>query len=373
MDGLSGPSLKPEHDELAAMLDEYAPAQPCRKGEIVDGTIVSVEPRCVLVDIGAKRDAIVSMREVEEMTQQQLKDLHPGQSVSVYVVDAGDKSDSLVVSLAKAKQQDDWEEAQRLLEANEVTDLKVVDANKGGVIVYLSHLRGFVPGSQLLPSRRPNNNATDPRHRWRDLVGQTLTLKVIEVTPHRNRLIFSEREARHPEADKRDILKSLEPDTVHKGVVSNLVDFGAFVNIKGVDGLLHISEISWQRINHPSEMLRMGQEVEVYILDIDLDRERLSLSRKRLEPDPWEEVDGAYTEGDLVDVEIVNITSFGAFACPLDRPGIEGLIHVSELSNENFNEPQDVVQVGLHKTARVISLRPDERRIAFSLKRVGEA
>lgn len=364
----AAPGIGSDFDSMGALLDEYANAERCHRGDIVEGVIASVGPTSILVDIGGKSDAIVHPREVEKMPAKDLGALRPGQTVNVYVLDAEDDDGAMVVSLARAAQQSDWERAKRLLRSKEAVQLTVVDANKGGVIVRLGRLRGFVPGSQLLPSWRPQQNSEDPDHRWHSLLGKTLNLCVIEVTPERNRLIFSEREASHGTNSKAEILQSLQVGQVERGTVSNIVPFGAFINVKGVDGLLHISELSWKRVNHPREVLEVGQSLEVYVLDVDLEQERLGLSLKRLVPDPWADLDQVYAEGQLVEVSIVNLTSFGAFAALCEHPEIEGLIHISELAPQTVERPGDVVRIGERRTVRVISLRPDERRIAFSLK-----
>ncbi len=363
---------KSQRDSLSSMLEAYTPSRPCQRGDIVKGTIVRVSPKCILVDIGGKCDAMIHPQEVEHMAPREFNDLHPGQTIHVYVVDSGEKDNVIVVSRAQALQQGDWLQAQELLDSGETVNLEVIDTNQGGVIACLGQLRGFVPGSQLGARWRSQQNKDEPERRWNTLIGQTLKLKVIEVTPQRNRLIFSEREADDGKAAKRALLKDLQPGMVVEGVVSNVVDFGAFVNINGVDGLLHISELSWQRIKHPTEVVRKGQKIKVHILDIDLERGRLGLSFKQLLPDPWEGVAETYHEGQLVEVKIVNLTAFGAFASPIDTPGIEGLIHLSELCDHPVSRPDEVVQVGMRNLARIISLHPKSRRLAFSLKQVPE-
>ena len=370
MTGAFRSRAKSQRGSLDSLLEAYTPPRPCQCGDIVKGTIVRVSPKCILVDIGGKCDAMIQSQEVEHMDSHELHDLRPGQPIHVYVVDAGEKDNVIIVSRAQALQQGDWLQAQELLDSGETVNLEVIDTNKGGVIVCLGQLRGFVPGSQLGTRWRSQQNKDDPECRWDTLIGQTLPLKVIEVTPQRNRLIFSEREADDGKADKCALLEGLQPGMVVEGVVSNVVNFGAFVNINGVDGLLHISELSWQRIKHPTEVVRKGQKIKVYILDVDLERGRLGLSLKQLLPSPWEGVAETYHEGQLVEVKIVNLTSFGAFASPVNTPGIEGLIHLSELCDHPVSRADEVVQVGMHKVARIISLRPKSRRLAFSLKQV---
>ncbi len=357
-----------ERDMLSAMLDEYTPPAPCRRGDVVKGVIVRVNPKLILIDIGNKCDAVVHPREMELMSAEDLAKLHPGQTVHAYVIDSNDNENVILVSLSKADQQGDWAKAQELLESGAAVELEVVDHNKGGVIVHLGQLRGFVPASQLSPSWRTLQNAEDTENRWAALLGQRLKLRVIEVTSNRNRLIFSERGVMGEKPQRHNVLEELKVGTVQHGVVNNIVDFGAFVNVKGIDGLLHISEISWQRINHPSQTLHVGDELDVYVLDVDLERHRLSLSLKRLTPDPWALMAERYAEGQLVEVKIVNLVSFGAFACPVDIPEVEGLIHLSELCDQPVLRADEVVQIGMVKPARILSLRPKARRIAFSLK-----
>ena len=356
-----------DSDPMGTLLDEYMDTRHWQRGEIIDGVIASVNPRSILIDIGGKSDAVVHPRELERMSDEDLQSLRPGQDVSVYVIET-DSDGTMLVSLARAAQQSDWQKAQELMESGDTVDLTVVDANKGGVIVRLGELRGFVPGSQLMPNWRRLQDTANPDRRWRALIGKVLKLGVIEVTAERNRLIFSERGAYHRRATKRKILEGLTVGSVEKGIVSNIVPFGAFVNVNGVDGLLHVSELSWKRVNDPQDIVQAGQTIDVYILDIDLDKERLGLSLKRLNADPWGTVEEICGVGYLVNVTIVNVTPFGAFASLVDRPEIEGLIHISELSEHAVDHPDEVVNVGDQRTVRVISVKPDQRRIAFSLK-----
>lgn len=363
----SVPIVNGNSDPMGALLDEYTDTHRFHRGDIIEGVIASVNPRSILIDVGGKSDAVVHPREVERMNEGELEELKPGQDVSVYVVES-DNDGTMVVSMARAAQQTDWEDARKLMENNDAVELSVVDTNKGGVIVRLGELRGFVPGSQLMPNWRRYQDTNQPERRWHALIGKSMKLCVIEVTPERNRLIFSERSAYQRRGTKRKILQNLKPHTVEQGTVSNIVPFGAFVNVKGVDGLLHVSELSWKRVDDPHDVIQVGQALDVYILDIDLDRERLGLSLKRLVPDPWTTVEEICKADDIVNVTIVNLTTFGAFAALTERPELEGLIHISELSEENVKHPSEVVEVGECHDVKVISVKPEQRRIAFSLK-----
>ncbi len=357
-----------DQDIMDSLLDQYMETNECHRGDVVEGVIASVNAKTILIDIGGKADAIVHPREVERMMPRELNALKPGQPVSVYIMEQGDDDGTMIVSLARAAQQNDWDRARKLLQTEETVLLPVIDTNKGGVIVRLGRLRGFVPGSQLLPNRHSQQQNDETENRWESLLGETLTLRVIEVTPERNRLILSERRAVDSKVLKRRALEKLKIGSVVRGTVNNVVPFGAFVNVNGVDGLLHISELSWKRVVRPQEFVQVGQEIDVYVLDVDLEQERLGLSLKRLVPDPWESVRTLYAEGQLVEAVIVNLTTFGAFAALVDTPEIEGLIHISELANHPITRPQDVVKLGEKHLLKIISLQPDERRIAFSLK-----
>jgi small subunit ribosomal protein S1 len=361
-----------DRNPMGSLLDEYLEEHRWHHGDIVEGVVASVAPRSILIDVGGKADAVVHPKEVERMSNQDIQDLKPGQDVSVFVIDA-DSDGTMTVSLARAAQQTDWEDARKLLETNDVVELEVIDTNKGGVIVRLGKLRGFVPGSHLMPNwRRHQEQSSPPEARWRALLNKKLKLTVIEVTAERNRLIFSEKHAYQRRDTKRDILAALEVGSTQRGIVSNIVPFGAFVNVNGVDGLLHVSELSWKRVNDPHEVIQVGQAVDVYVLDVDLEKERLGLSLKRLMNDPWTTVDEICAVGDLIDVEIVNLTAFGAFAAVVEHPEIEGLIHISELSYDVVEHPEQIVQVGQQCTVKVISVRPEQRRVAFSLKATSE-
>lgn len=366
------PIVDVSHESMGMLLDQYLETKRCRRGDIVKGVVVSATDKAILIDVGGKCDAVVHPRELEQMTPQDLLALKAGQPVNVYIVEDGEDNDVMFVSLARAAQQNDWDHARQLMRDNEMVVLPVIDVNKGGVIVRLGQLRGFVPGSQLITWRNQQNNA-DPEHRWDALLGERLKLRVIEVTSERNRLILSERTPGDGRSGKRKALEQLAVGSIHRGVVSNIVAFGAFVNVNGVDGLLHISELSWKRVNHPKEVVQVGQELDVYILDVELEKGRLGLSLKRITPDPWENITDTYQEGQQVEVKIVNLTTFGAFAAFVDKPEIEGLIHISELSTQTVAHPGEVVKVGAICPVRIISLQPQERRIAFSIKQAHEA
>ncbi|HIC90235.1 MAG TPA: S1 RNA-binding domain-containing protein, partial [Anaerolineae bacterium] len=339
--------------------------------DIVDGTIVSITPNEILVDVGAKSEGVVPSRELERLEPDFKAQLKEGDPVLVYVVRPEDKEGNILLSLSRAQQERDWRRAAELLEKQEIFEGLVTAANRGGVIVRLGKVRGFVPASQLVSgqgSSVPEDSAPDER--WIELVGKTLQLKVIELDRERNRLILSERAAMRDlrQAQKERLLRDLKKGDVRKGVVTSLAKFGAFVDLGGADGLIHLSELSWGRVEHPSEVLKIGQEVEVYILNVDQERKRIGLSLRRLQPEPWSVVHEKYAVGQVVEGTITKITNFGAFAC-IDGT-IEGLIHISELADHHINHPREVVKEGDTLQLRIIRIEPERRRMGLSLRQV---
>lgn len=261
----------------------------------------------------------------------------------------------------------DWAAAQAAYEAEETIELEVVGYNRGGLIVAWNNLRGFVPASQLLDFP-PFLNEEARKAELARRIGHRLSLRVIEIDRAANRLILSQRAA--TEADRRRaVLAELRAGDVRQGTVTHLCDFGAFVDLGGVEGLVHISEISWGRIGRPGDVLRIGQPVEVYVMDTNAEQGRIALSIKRLQPDPWQTVEERYHVGQLVQGVITNVVNFGAFACV--EPGLEGLIHISELAEGAFMHPRNVVEEGEVVIARVLSIDAAKRRLALSLRAVG--
>ena len=261
--------------------------------------------------------------------------------------------------------QSDWLEMQRIMDSDEVVELLVTGFNRGGLLVEWRSLRGFVPASQLLefpsiPNQFARRNALVSR------VGQTLELRVIELSPEQNRLILSERAATAQPGERADILVRLRPGDTVCGFITNLCDFGAFVDLGGLEGLIHISELSWGRVGHPADMLQRGQEVTAYVLDVNRDAGRIALSVKRLHPDPWETVSKRYQIGETVEGVITNVVDFGAFA--RIEEGLEGLIHVSELAEGHFLHPRNVVSEGQPVRARILSIDGHNRRLGLSLR-----
>lgn len=340
------------------------------RGQIVEGVIVQVRPNELLVDVGSKSEGIVMQRELDRLGPDRLAELSEGDTMLVYVVSPEDKNGNVVLSLSRAQMEHDWREAQELFDASEIFEGKVAGFNKGGLIVRVGKVRGFVPASQVVstPERRKNGSGQDFLSA---LVGQDLQIKIIEIDRSRNRLILSERAAQRElrKLHKEKLLQELQVDEVREGQVISLCDFGAFVDLGGADGLVHLSELSWRRVSHPSEVLKVGDEVKVKVLNVDRERRRIGLSLKRLESDPWSSVADRYHVDQLVEGTVTKLVKFGAFARIFDDD-IEGLIHLSELSDERITHPREVVQEGDVRTLRVIRIDSERRRIGLSLKRV---
>ncbi len=347
-------------------------------GEIRYGHVVELRNNEILVDIGAKSEGVITSREVEGLDEKTRASLEIGKKIPVYVVDPEDESGNTILSYVKAAAEQDWLITEDLLNSQEVYETVIVGYNRGGVLVKVGHLRGFVPNSQLQPSRQAvisNKEKDSEPSPFQKLVGKKIYLKVIEADREKNRLILSEKVAAQEIRDARrgELLESIQEGDIREGRVVNLADFGAFIDIGGIEGLVHLSELSWKRINNPSEKLSVGDNVNVYVLKIDQERQRLALSIKRLESDPWTLIKENYRDGQLTTATITKLTKFGAFARLHDEYELEGLIHISELSDEHINHPREVVKPTQEVTVRIIRIDPEQRQLGLSLKQVASA
>lgn len=343
-----------------------------KKGQIVTGVIASVSDSEILVDIGAKSEGVITGQELVALDQETIDALEVGQEIDVYVLRPEGRDGHTVLSLRRALEQQDWDVAEEYMENKNALEVEVIGFNKGGLIVSFEKLRGFVPASQVSLERRRRATGATPDERWREMVGETMFIKVIEVDRGRNRLILSEREAMKEQRAKmkRELLEKLEVGQQYKGRVTSLTDFGAFVDIGGIDGLVHLSEMAWEHVTKPGEILTVGDEVEVEVIDVNVEKERIGLSRKRLLKNPWDRIDELYEVNQLVQGTVTKLTKFGAFARMVDQPAIEGLIHISELADRRIGHPREVVTEGETLTLRVVRIEPDKKRIGLSLKRV---
>jgi small subunit ribosomal protein S1 len=369
------PSASSVHP-MQSLLDSDQSMNMPQRGEIRDGKIARITPTEILVDVGAKSEGIITGRELETLDEATRAALAVDQIVSVYVMDPEDRSGNIVLSLTRAREEKDWRQAEELLASQEVYSGAIAGFNKGGLIVKLGNVRGFIPASQLSSARRRRSEGGEtPEQKWGRMIGETSQVKVIEVDRSRNRLILSERAAAKEtrEAQKEQLLAEIKPGDVRKGHVISLADFGAFVDIGGADGLVHLSELSWKRVAHPNEVLKVGQEVEVTVLNVDRERKRIGLSMKRREDDPWLIIKEKYKPGQLVAGTITKLTKFGAFARVEGENDLEGLIHISELADGHIDHPREAVAEGQSVTLRVVKVDPEKRRMGLSLKRVSSA
>ncbi len=382
---LSGQGVEPEVHPLVQSTSEERPNSETnsmetllgqqefdlpKAGEIRTGIIASVGENEILVSVGTKSEGIIPGRELEQIPPEERATFQVGMEIPVYIVVPEDANGNVLLSYVRAREAKDWEEAEKLLKEAKVFTSKIVGYNKGGFLVSFGRLRGFVPSSQISMLRRAALGGDTPDQRWSKMVGESISCKVIEVDRERRRLILSERAALQEtrEALKDRLLEQLKEGDIRTGRVTSVADFGAFVNIDGADGLVHLSEISWERINHPNEVLKVGQEVQVKVISIDHERRRIGLSIRQTQEDPWLKKVKHLREGQLVEGTITHLTKFGAFA-RLEED-LEGLIHISELSEQRINHPKEVVKEGDVVTLRVIKIDPERRRIGLSLRKV---
>lgn len=354
-------------DELQELLDQHDYALP-EVGDIRQGIIVAINQQGVIVDLGLKRDGLVPPSDIAKLEDEEREALQVNDEIFVYILNT-DKPDSLIISIHLAKLNQDWIEAEELLDSGAIIQGEVIGYNKGGAIVPFGRLRGFIPISHLT-DLSPGMGDRKRQQRMAKLRGEDIPLKVIEVNRRRRRLVFSQREAQKEwdAARRAELLAELNEGDIRTGIVSGLRDFGAFVNLGGADGLIHISELAWHRVDHPREVLKVGDEVEVYIMKIVRKTERISLSRKKVLPNPWDTVKERYDEGQLVEGLITRLVDYGAFA--EIEPGIEGLLHLSQLSRGNIDKPGDVVQEGETHLLRIVNIDKKRQRMGLSLKAV---
>ncbi len=362
----------PENDNhnMEALLAQQGDIDFPRQGEIRTGVVASIGQNQILVSIGTKSEGIISGRELEQISKEDLESLQIGQSIPVFVLNPEDQNGNVVLSFNRAREETDWLNAEALLKSKASYHSQIIGYNKGGLIVRFGGLRGFVPASQVSLSRRAAQTGDTPDKRWSEMVGEEVDVCVIEVDREKRRLILSERAASTEtrEMVKDRLLDDLKEGDVRTGRVTSLAEFGAFININGADGLVHLSEISWDRIQNPAEVLKVGQEVKVKVINIDRDKKRIGLSIRQLKDDPWMSMVKDYQVGQLVEGVITRLAKFGAFARLSDE--IEGLIHISEISEKRIEHPREVLKEGESVTLRIIKIDPDNHRIGLSMRKV---
>ena len=360
-----------EELDFVALLEESLAQSRIERGDIVSGTVLSIDNQGLIVDIGWKQDGIVTRGDIERMGMH-TADFQVNTEIDVAVVNLNDSDGNLILSAAQARQNEDWKRAEELMNSETIWEGDIADTNKGGVIVGFGHLRGFVPASHVIDLPR-GLKEEERLERLQEMIGNTISVKVIEVNRKRRRLVFSQLEAEQENraARKEALLRELTEGASRKGVVSGLCDFGAFVDLGGADGLVHISELAWRRVRHPSQVVAVGDEVEVYVLNLDDQGKRIGLSLKRMQPNPWSLVDDIYHIGQLVEGNISRLESFGAFISM--EPGIEALLHVSQMSANPEENPLRHLYEGQKLLMRIVSIESDRQRLGLSLTEVTAA
>jgi len=334
---------------FADLLDDYSYDEP-ERGQILDAVVLEADERELLLDVGLKRDAIVTYKDLDYLDDALIETLTPGTETQAYVLKPYNTDGELIVSINKALELEDWQKARELMDNDDVVEVMTTGTNRGGALVEFGRLQGFIPNSHMYTSKDT-------------IVGQTIRTKIIEIERRRNRLVFSEREAKF--AEKEAIMAQMNVGDVVTGKVVHITDFGAFVDIGGADGLVHISNIVHEHIKHPTDVLEMGQEIEVLIESIDIERERISLNRKALLPDPWEIFNARNTVGDLMSGTVTNVVDYGIFvAAP---GGMEGLVHTSKMQTLNLSHPSDMFKSGDDVLVRILDIDANRKRVQLDV------
>ena len=344
-------------DELLAGSD----VKQLESGEVVEGTIASVRKHQVWIDLGPRGVGVVMRREVGHG-----QTLEEGQTVTVSVIDPEMEEGYALLSMRRAAKDRGWDEVQRIFEASEIVEVTPYDANRGGLLVELEGIRGFLPVSQLAAGHYPRVSGADKDEilqKLNQLTGKPIRVRVLDVSRKDNKLIFSEKEAVKDDMAAR--FAELKVGDEVEGIVTGVIDFGAFVNVDGIEGLIHISEISWERVENPRDYVKVGETVKAKIIAIDKDR--LSLSLKQMSEDPWLKEVKAFNKGDIVEGKITRITPFGAFVQL--SASVEALVHVSEMGDDDNIDPEKIFQLNEKKEFKVLDIDTDARKISLSLKR----
>lgn len=364
------PIAQPESDEELMDLLASAPSgfRMLRRGEIVEGVVVQVGRDEILVDIGTKAEAVIPAHEAGVFQSDLSRVARRGDSIVAMVVESEDREGHAILSLARAQTERGWRSLEQAFQQGETIEGEVLDFNKGGLVVNVEGLRGFIPLSQVVDLRQPGTTQEAMEARLERMKGQVLPLKLIEINRRRNRLILSQRAADQERRvrERERLFEELQEGQVRTGRVSSLCDFGAFVDVGGADGLVHLTELAWRPVAHPSEVLQVGDSVEVLVLGVDREKKKIGLSLKRLQGEPWQTVPSRYAVGQNVVARVTKLVTFGAFV-ELE-PGVEGLVHISELSDERIQHPKSVVREGAVVTVKILRIEPERRRLGLSLR-----
>lgn len=375
----------PAEEDMGQLLDQMGEMKSARRGDIVDGFVMRADSSDGLfVNIGQKSEAHVPVNEMRTVETDDISSL-AGASITAIVVRPESGDNPAILSVDRAVGEKGWQTLQKAMESGEVIEGKIAGFNRGGSIVEVEGVQGFVPMSQLVSVPRERfrlyqeEGSSLPPEEQQSIqeaqsaeIGRGIQMKVLEVNRSRNRAIFSERQAVQESRDalKAQLIAELSEGEVRMGRVTGISSFGAFVDIGGADGLIHISELSWSMVNSPEEVVSVGQEVDVYVLRVDAENMKIALSLRRLQPEPWETIQDRHNIGDVVDATVTKLTNFGAFARVEDS--IEGLIHISELSARMINHPREVVREGDDVRVKILRIEPERRRLGLSLKQADD-
>lgn len=353
--------IQQEKNDMMSMMEEIEKSLTMpRRGSVVKGTVVQVTKDEVVVNIGYKADAIITRSELSSDSSINPQDvIKEGQEIEVCVIKSDDGEGNVVASKRRVDAQKHWEELEKLFEDKATIEIKVKEVVNGGVVGLYKDVRGFIPASQI--ALRFVNDLSE-------FVGKTLSVKIIDFNQEKKRVVLSHKVILQKEKEEKEtkIWANIEKDKVVKGIVKRMANFGAFVDIGGIDGLVHISDISWGRVNNPKDVLKEEQEVEVKILDFDKEKGKISLGIKQLTPQPWDVADEKYQVGDLVEGRVVRMVDFGAFIEV--QPGLDGLVHISQISDKHISKPSEILEVGQCVKAKILELDKDKKRMSLSIK-----
>jgi small subunit ribosomal protein S1 len=359
-------------ENMEALLREAEQIKAISPGELVQGVIMRVDHEGILVSIGNKSEGIVSSREMRSLSEEEISSLKIGEDILTRVLEAEGEDGSTILSVDRAKEEMGWLNIEKQFSSGESVTVQgtITGFNRGGALVDVNGLKGFVPISHLGWTQRSSDSGEEDEMEHR--TGESVHLKIIEVDRSKKRAIFSEKAALQAEREsqKERILQELQEGEVRRGRVSGICDFGAFVDLGGADGLIHISELSWEPVESTEQVLNVADEIDVYVLKVDKDNKRIALSLRRTGPEPWDTVPDRYQVDQLISGTITKLTNFGAFA--RIEGSVEGLIHISELSYNMISHPKEVVKEGDVLTLKILKIEPERKRLALSLKQAEE-
>ena len=344
-----------------------------KRGEIVEGSVMRADSDGIFLDIGHKEEGFIPPNEMRTISAGELQSMEEGDSLIAFIM-RPDSQDGPILSVDRARGEEGWRELQKYLESDSAIEGTIAGFNRGGCILEVANVQGFVPMSQLVTVSREQfelAEGSESTEGTNELIGGTITVKVLEVNRSRNRAIFSERSAlkEQREEQKAILIQQLQEGDIRKGRVTGVSTFGAFVDLGGADGLIHISELSWGMVSSPEEIVKVGEEIDVYILRIERDTMKIALSLRKLHPEPWETIHERYNVGDVVDAKVTKLADFGAFARLEDS--IEGLIHITEMGSEIVTHPSDIISEGDSVRVTILRIEADRRRLGLSLEQSG--